>query len=96
MTGQPRQYVALGERATKGAASVGGLFPSSHIGEMGQNVLIITLALQLAFFEMSALSGVLVGAAPEPPCDDVSVRVHNLRIMVAHRFRTPQKHQHEC
>ena len=30
------------------------------------------LALQLAFFEMSALSGVLVGSAPERPCDDVS------------------------
>jgi hypothetical protein len=35
-------------------------------------VLEATLALQLAFFEMSALSVVLVGSAPERPCDDVS------------------------
>src|SRR3979411_379815 len=30
-----------------------------------------TLALQLSFFEVSALSGSLVSSAPERPCDDV-------------------------
>jgi hypothetical protein len=29
------------------------------------------LALQLSFFEVSALSGSLVSSAPERPCDDV-------------------------
>jgi hypothetical protein len=32
---------------------------------------VISLALQLSFFEVSALSFRLVGSAPERPCDDV-------------------------
>jgi hypothetical protein len=32
---------------------------------------ILSLALQLSFFEVSALSFRLVGSAPERPCDDV-------------------------
>ena len=31
----------------------------------------VTLALQLSFFEVSALSDSLVSSAPERPCDDV-------------------------
>jgi hypothetical protein len=31
----------------------------------------VMLALQLSFFEVSALSFRLVGSAPERPCDDV-------------------------
>jgi hypothetical protein len=31
----------------------------------------LALALQLSFFEVSALSGSLVSSAPERPCDDV-------------------------
>ena len=37
----------------------------------GIGVAVLVLALQLSFFEVSALSFRLMGSAPERPCDDV-------------------------
>ena len=38
---------------------------------MDNVVEVVILALQLSFFEVSALGGDLVSSAPERPCDDV-------------------------